>query len=766
MNSQPRRSRRTSPLIFACALLLGAGVGAASAQTPDRLIADFEGTNYGNWQVAGTAFGSGPAHGTLPGQMTVDGFLGGGLVNSFNGGDAATGRLTSPAFKIERKYIRFLIGGGGWDGQTCMNLRVDGKVVRTATGPNTEPGGSERLQPGQWEVSELSGRMAVLEIVDEATGGWGHINVDQIVQSDNRPESPIALYDVGREMKITKPWLNFPVKNGAVKRRINLSVDGQTERFFDIELAEGKPDWWAPLDVTPFQGKTVRIAANRLAENSNGLKAIKQSGNFKDSQNPYAERLRPQFHFTSRYGWLNDPNGLVFFQGEYHLCYQHNPYGWDWGNMHWGQAVSTDLVHWRELPVALYPDKNGTMYSGSAVVDWNNTAGFQTGPEPALVAMVTAAGPTYTQEIAYSNDRGRHWTKYEKNPVLGQLATANRDPKVVWFAPEKKWVMALYLDHNDYALFESPDLKHWHKLQTFTLPGDAECPNFFEVPLDGDRQNPRWVFFGASGVYVVGKFDGHAFTPETKPQRLQNGNCWYAAQVISDIPTNDGRCVLIPWGRLPDGEIFRGMTFNQMMGLPVELTLRTTAAGAALRVNPVRELAALRQTAQTIEPREFGPGENPLAASRGELVEIEAEIAPGTAKEISFELRGVPVVYDVAGQAVSCMGSRAALPVTDGKISLHMFVDRASVDIYGGGGTLYMPMAKGLAPEDHTLKLSCQGGSVRIISLKVWALKSAWGLKVLRASRLPYLRPPAVTRSRSAYSSRRAAGAGRCRWRS
>ena len=531
---------------------------------------------------------------------------------------------------------------------------------------------------------------------------------------------------VTRTIVIKKPYLNFPVKTGGPMRHVSVLVDGKTERDFDIELADGQPDWWAFLDATSFLGRTVTLRVNQLPENSSGLSAIDQSDRVKDNGEPYGENLRPQFHFTSRRGWLNDPNGLVFYQGEYHLFYQHNPYGWNWGNLHWGHAVSRDLVRWQELPVALYPDEHGTMYSGSAVVDWHNTAGFQTGHDPALVAMLTAAGHPFTQEIAFSNDRGRTWIKYANNPVLGHIAAENRDPKVVWFAPEKKWVMALYLDHNDYALFGSPDLKDWRKLSDVHLPGDAECPNFFPVPLNGDANQMRWVFFGASGVYLVGKFDGQNFSPETQPQRLQHGNCWYASQVFSDIPARDGRCILIPWGRLPNGGIFRGMPFNQMMGLPVELTLHATDSGPTLAVNPARELKGLRRRAHEIKPQPLTPGTNPLAGLHGELLEVEAVITVGDAKAISFNLRGVPVVYSVPLQQVSCLGSQASLVPLDGKISLHFYVDRASLDIFGGQGSLYLPMAQAISPGNQSLSLSCEGGTVSVISLRVYELKSAW----------------------------------------
>lgn len=532
--------------------------------------------------------------------------------------------------------------------------------------------------------------------------------------------------ETSRTLVIEKPYLNFPIKNGGEHHRVTVTVQGSAVRDFDLELADGQPDWWAFLDATPFRGQTVTIQVDRLREGSAGLSAIDQTAEIKNARNLYHEPLRPQFHFTSRRGWLNDPNGLVFYHGEYHLFYQHNPYGWNAGNLHWGHAVSPDLVHWQELPVALYPDEHGAIYSGSAVVDWNNTAAFRTGNDPALVAIFTAAGHPFTQGLAFSNDRGRTWTKYDRNPVLDHLVADNRDPKVDWFAPEKKWVMALYLDHNDYAVFESPDLKSWRKLQDFTLPGDAECPNFFSLPLDGNPRDLRWVFFGASGVYVVGRFDGHRFSPQTAPRRMENGNCWYASQVFSDIPAKDGRCILIPWGRLPSDQIFRGMPFNQMMGLPVELTLQSSSTGPALLVNPIRELASLRRRTHRLETQSLAPDVNLLADIQGDLLEIEAVIAPGDAQNISFDLHGLPVHYDASAQKISCGGNQAPLAPENGAISLHFFIDRRSVDIYGGHGSLYLPIAAPLAPENRSLKLSCQGGPTGHIALKVYELKPAW----------------------------------------
>ncbi|HSY19741.1 MAG TPA: glycoside hydrolase family 32 protein [Candidatus Acidoferrales bacterium] len=531
-----------------------------------------------------------------------------------------------------------------------------------------------------------------------------------------------AEVEVNLPLKLEKHYLNLPVKNGAPGRHVTLLVEGQVAREFDIELADSQPDWWTFVDLTLFKGRTAALMVDRLPDDLGALKLIGQSDAINGSENLYHEALRPQFHFTSRRGWLNDPNGLVFYKGEYHLFYQHNPYGWRSGNLTWGHAVSRDLVHWQELSNALYPDEHGPMWSGSAVVDWNNTAGLQSGWEKTLITMFTAAGDPFTQGIAFSNDRGRTWNKYTNNPVLPHIIGGDRDPKVIWYAPEKKWVMALYLDQSDYALFSSPDLKHWERMGGVTIPGTSECPEFFEMPVDGDAHNTRWIFYGGNGRYLIGKFDGHTFTPESGPFPLHHGNCWYASQTFNDIPAADGRRILVPWGQID----FPGMSFNQMMGLPVELSLVITDAGLRITANPVKELASLRGKSHAINPQTLSPGENPLANLSGQLFDIIAEISPGDAKEIGFNLRGVPVKYDVEKQELSCLDRTAALKLVAGKIRLRLLVDRTSVDIFGNDGALYMPMGMIIPADKTTLELYAKGGSARINSLKVYDLKSAW----------------------------------------
>lgn len=694
------------------------------AETP---IARFEGSAYDEgWVAEGTAFGKGPARGTLPGQMTVSGFAGKGLVNSFVGGDNAVGRLTSPRFIIERKHIAFLIGGGGWAGTTCINLLVDGKVVRTATGPNTQPGGSEALEPASWDVSDMQGKEAQIQIVDAQRGGWGHINVDDLVLCDQPPA--VRLRNVTQTISIDQRWLQVPIKNGGAKCRMELRDGTNVLCAFDVELAEDEPDWWAPVDVGAWQGKRLTLWVDKLSAASKGLARIRGAEIAVAREGLYTEPLRPQLHFSPRRGWNNDPNGLVFYRGEYHLFFQHNPYGVNWGNMHWGHAVSKDLVHWKEVDEALYPDALGPMFSGSAVVDSANTSGFGKKGEVPLVLIYTAAGNPATQCIAYSLD-GRTFTKYTGNPVLPNITPGNRDPKVFWHAATQRWIMVLYVGHgkqqHTVQMFASPNLREWQALSC--VEGDQtgghylyECPDLFELPVVGGSGS-WWVLFGANGEYAVGAFDGKTFRPEAERLRGHSGSAYYAAQTFNDLP--DSRRVLIGWLQAPSP----GMPFNQAMTLPQELGLVATERGARLTRQPVRELATLRQNAIAFGPVELAVGSpNPLAPVQAELIELRMACTVSAGVKIALDLRGIPLRFDADKQELTIGHHRTAWPVVKGELALTIFVDRTSLEVFSQDGLLYAPVAAIPDANNRRVAIAVEQGRVQQLQGTAYALRPCW----------------------------------------
>jgi fructan beta-fructosidase len=547
--------------------------------------------------------------------------------------------------------------------------------------------------------------------------------------------APVA----ARNITLAGRYLHLPVKNGAPKRVVSFEVDGTKVREFTIEYAAAAPDFWVFAEVAAWRGRNLRVTAEGLS--AGALERLEQSDALKDAGSLYVEPLRPQFHFSSRRGWNNDPNGLLYYEGEYHLFYQHNPYGWAHGNMTWGHATSRDLVRWAEQGDVLHPDALGTMYSGSGVVDWRNTSGLGTGGRPPLVLIYTAAGGTnpwskgqpFTQCLAYSNDAGRTWTKYAGNPVLGERTRGNRDPKVFWHEPGRHWVMVLYAGYpqagkNDakgkpvvihtIEFFASPNLREWTYLSR--LEGFYECPDLFELPVDGDAKNTRWVIHGANSDYMVGRFDGKTFAPETPLLKGHRGDAFYAPQTFSDMP--DGRRVQIGWGRVP----MPGMPFNQQMLFPCELSLRGTPEGPRLAWQPVRELATLRGKVHRIAPGILAPGANPLAGVRLREFEIEADLEAGDAREVGFVLRGVPVVYDVRRQELTVAKATAPVPLEDGRLRLHLLADRRSLEIFGRRGIAYLPLKIAPAPDDATLEVFARGGNAVVRSLEVREIDSIW----------------------------------------
>jgi len=703
-------------------VLFISGIGAAQSENNDILIADFEGVSYGTWTATGDAFGTTPRWIDEWPLEELTGFAGKGLATSYHNWDEPTGTLISPEFIIKRDYIIFLISGGDHEDEICIHLLVDGQVVRRMTGNE-----SNVLDWESWDVLELKGEKAQIQIIDRHEGDWGHISVDHIFQSNDKIE---YLENLTREFKFDKKYLNLPVKNGATQRLVHVLIDNEIVREFEISLAHDEPDFWVYLELKDFQGKDASIRVNKiLAKNRKGFDSIYQDDTFPGEDQVYKEKHRPQFHFSSKRGWNNDPNGMMYYGGEYHLFYQHNPFGWPWGNMTWGHAVSKDLVHWEELGDALHPDEWGTMFSGSGVVDWNNTTGFQTGDEPPLICIYSNAGDVnpwsrgkpFTQGIAYSNDRGRTWTKYEGNPVQGHLNEGNRDPKVIWWEKTQEWVIVLYLVDDRMAFFRSEDLKRW-ELQSI-LQSFHECPELFQLPVDGDENNKKWILYGAAGDYFIGDFDGSHFTPEGEAIRYNYGDAFYASQTFSDIPKEDGRRIQIGWATIDTP----GMPFNQMMNFPATLTLRTTPDGIRMCPMPVKEIEKLYTRRKEFTNRKVKPGNPLLRDVKAELLDIEAEIHPLKAEVVGFNIRDKKILYHAGSQILSCGENQALVRMMNGRIHLRILIDRTSIEIYANSGEIFMPLAA--FPEEDVKKnieFFVEGGTAKVKSLAVREIKSIW----------------------------------------
>jgi fructan beta-fructosidase len=474
------------------------------------------------------------------------------------------------------------------------------------------------------------------------------------------------------------------------------------------------------------------------------------------------EALRPQFHFTPRENWHNDPNGLLWFGGEYHMFFQHNPKGREWGNMTWGHAVSPDLVHWIQLPHAIYPDRLGTVFSGSAVVDYHNTAGFQTGRDPALVAIYTAAGGTsdeskgqpFTQCIAFSNDKGRTWTKYAGNPVVPNIGDGDRDPKVFWHAPTHRWVMPLYVGEigagkpgpdgkpttrNACHFYASPDLKTWSYTGKFSEEL-FECPGLVSLPVDDGRSGSKWVLWGGSGEYWAGRFDGKVFTAETPKLKGDFGSNFYAAQAYDDLP--DHRVVLVTW---MSGGKYPGMPFNQQMGFPGVLDLRTTPEGLRMARWPVKEIDRIAESPVAAEASSYAAGDHALGATDAELLDLEFIAAPGSAKTVSLVLRGNRITWDAASGSLTAFGKTApwpAAPATSGHsgavrpnravrhagdvFRVRALLDRTSIELYGNGGEVCASYCFVPTEGPAQNRIVVEGGDTGPVQVVERRLRSIW----------------------------------------
>jgi len=489
----------------------------------------------------------------------------------------------------------------------------------------------------------------------------------------------------------------------------------------------------------------------------------------------YKEKYRPQFHFSPESGWMNDPNGLVFLDGEYHLFYQYYPDSTVWGPMHWGHAVSSDLVHWTHLPIALYPDSLGYIFSGSAVVDAGNTTGFGNIDNPALVAVFTYHNPIMeragsdlfqSQGVAFSTDKGRTWTKYPGNPVLQNPGKRDfRDPKVFRHKESNRWIMILAV-RDRVHLYSSSDLKTWSFESDFGEKTGAhggvwECPDLFPLKVEGS-ETKRWVMLvsinpggpngGSATQYFTGNFDGHKFTPDGESEKWVDwGTDNYAGVTWSGGPENDGRKIFIGWmSNWNYATVVPATTWRSAMTVPRELSLFYENGKYTLVSEPVRELKILRNNPKTIVHEKIKySGEQHITPdsinlAQSELI-LEFDLAGNSADTLGIILENPEGERFVAGYSVqgenifidrtksgnssfsnSFAGIARAPYKTGEQFKMHLFIDASSAELFIDDGKLVMTSLLFPTSDFSILRLCSQGGETLMEKAELHELTSIW----------------------------------------
>lgn len=556
-----------------------------------------------------------------------------------------------------------------------------------------------------------------------------------------------------------KKFLLLPVQENAPEGKVNIIVNNefQLEQNINIRLAREKVDYYVPLDLSAYQGKSVSVDVTGMPASSLCWKEIKLSDTF-DSSN--RETYRPVYHHTPVYGWMNDPNGMFYKDGVYHLYFQYNPYGSMWGNMTWGHSTSTDLTHWTYEGTAIVPDAWGAIFSGSCVVDKDNTAGFGKG---AVVAFYTSAkstpwGDVQSQSMAYSLDNGKTFIKYEHNPILTSAERDFRDPKVFWYAPGKHWVMMLAVGQ-EMQIYSSGNLKEWKKESSFGAMQGAhggvwECPDLVELPIEGTKEkkwvlicnlNPGGPFGGSAAQYFVGSFDGKKFVNESPTQTkwLDWGKDNYATVTWSNAPA--GRCIALGW--MSNWQYANNVPTTQYRSantLARDLTLYRVGGELYLKSKPSPEIKKARAEEKKIPTFEVkGNYEvaSLLADNKG-AYEIEMAIENKGTSKIDFSLMNekgekVAMYYDVVRKqfvmdrsASGIVGFSRDFPAvtvapvrnTD-QIHLRLFIDRSSVEAFGEEGEYVMTNLVFPAEPYNRMVFSSDKGSYIVKSMNVYRLQ-------------------------------------------
>ena len=576
--------------------------------------------------------------------------------------------------------------------------------------------------------------------------------------------SSLLIKDLGEghclvHINTNQRYLLLPVEEVMPDVRVSMIFNNKEVNVADVRLAVNRVDYFVPLDLSDYAGKNIllkfKLGSNdpiRGKLSAVCCKEMKLSDTF-DTGN--REKFRPTYHFSPLYGWMNDPNGMVYKDGEYHLFYQHNPYGSKWGNMHWGHAISKDLINWEHRPDAITPDALGTIFSGSAVVDTDNTAGFGAG---AIVAIYTQNSDRQVQSIAYSTDNGRSFTKYENNPVLTSDARDFRDPKVFWHKETQRWIMLLAVGQ-EMQIFSSSNLKDWAFESSFgegqgAHGGVWECPDLFELPVDGTNEkkwvllcnlNPGGPFGGSATQYFVGTFNGKEFVNESpsKTKWMDWGKDHYATVTWSDAP--DNRRIAIAW--MSNWQYANDVPTSQYRSpnsVPRDLSLFTVDGETYLQSAPSPELLKLRDISKKRSFKVNGTRtiKDMIAGNEG-AYEIELTIENQHADVIGFRLYNdkgeeVDMQYDMKEKKFSMdrrksgdVGFNENFPmltwtaIESGKdeLKLRLFVDKSSVEAFGDGGRFVMTNQV-FPSEPYThIDFYSKGGAYKVDSFVIYKLK-------------------------------------------
>jgi len=522
-----------------------------------------------------------------------------------------------------------------------------------------------------------------------------------------------CLFGQSRTMYISKHYLNIPVARASVMHVFQIQVDGVQRREFPVQLAENSPDYWIFIDVTEFQGQTITLLG---PSSQAALDRIYQADKIEGASSLYKELNRPQFHFTVKRGWSNDVNGPIFYKGQFHLFWQAFPFGvkWDTGFMYWGHAVSRDLIHWQEMAPALMLDRLGSPWSGSSLVDHNNDGGWG---KDALVLVYTAfdrRSQKQVQCIATSTDNGVTFTRYAGNPIVDSNrevgSNDTRDPKVFWYEPQKHWVMVLF-EKDGMSFYTSTDLKAWTRKSHFN--GLHECPDFFELPVDGDPRHLKWILHGGSSSYFIGSFDGESFRAESpelhyaEGKNAQGDDALYAAQSFAEMP--DGRRVQIAWGRIQP----EGMAFNQMMLFPTEFKLVTTRDGLRMRATPIQEIKRLQRKPRVWSSLTAVDANQALKKAGSGPLDVRLKVTLERNEELAIRYHG---------NTIAAINS---VELENGRGSLEVLIDKAVAEIFVDGGTRYIvreiPTTTG-----GGLEFGLGKNTSAVDRLEIFPMKSMW----------------------------------------